>query len=93
MTRAKRNMSPEDIKLQKIIATKIKCIRQAQNISTKKASALLGCSLVQYHNYENGVASIYVTHLVKLAEYFKVDIKDLMSTQPISLSIPCNFDS
>jgi acetyl-CoA synthetase len=71
---------------QKLIAQRIKSLREAFNLSIEEAAEVVGFSPAQYQEAEEGKVDFTFSFLHKLAKYYSVDIVELISGDTPRLS-------
>ena len=62
----------------KVVASRIKELREIAGLSEAKAAELTGVSLSEYIALENGEKDFYFTFIYKCAQAFNVEIKDIV---------------
>ena len=70
----------------KLIAQRIRELREILEVSADEMASLTGCSPEEYAAYESGERDFSFTFLHKSAERLGVDITDLLTGQPPRLS-------
>lgn len=65
--------------LRKILATNVKKLRETSNLKKEKLSLLLGFDNSYISKLEKGNVNITIDKIEKIAEFFKVNIKDLFN--------------
>ena len=64
----------------KLIGEKIKEHRTKKSLTQEDLAKELDASRASMVNYESGEQAIYISDLFQLADFFRVDIKDLLPT-------------
>jgi transcriptional regulator with XRE-family HTH domain len=72
------------------IGSRIKMQRERLGYSQQVVSDFLGMSQSNYHNIESDKVQPKLEHLEKLAEFFKVSLLDLISTEKSSINVQNN---
>ena len=58
----------------KIIAERMKCIRQLHKITQEEISSVIDCNVFTYRGYENCKSDVPIVILIGLADYYQVSM-------------------
>ncbi|GHU21540.1 XRE family transcriptional regulator [Spirochaetia bacterium] len=71
------------------IIQRVKVLREIADISGETLSQKLGFSTLEYRQWESGESDFPVGALIKIAEFFQVDLAELIKGEPSRLKTYC----